>query len=105
MLAGKPVPHGREELLQILNAAEAAEVGIRQLEERSTQYWLLQYLAREKMNEVLPAVVLDAKGNIELEDLYLRAKISGGVQAKPGDRVEVKIEAIDPGKGEVRFIL
>ena len=104
MLSGKPVPHGREELLQILNAAEAAEVGIRQLEERSTQYWLLQYLAREKMSENLPATVLDGKGNVELEDLYLRTRIADRT-AKPGDRVHVRIEAIDPSKGEVRFTL
>src|ERR1044072_8094146 len=37
MLAGEPIPHGREELLQILMSSEGLEVEIRQLEERSTQ--------------------------------------------------------------------
>ncbi len=103
MLAGKPVPHGREELMQILATAESAEVEIRQLEERSTQYWLLQYLNREHMEKALPAIVIDNKSNVELEDFYLRAKLSGPVRGKPGDRIEARIETIDPLKGELRL--
>jgi exoribonuclease-2 len=103
MLAGNPVPHGREELLQILAAAEAAEVEIRQLEERSTQYWLLQYLARQKLTEAMPAIVMDSKGNVELEEYYLRAKVPGGIKAAPGSRTHVRIESIDPAKGDIRL--
>src|SRR5262245_38867553 len=68
MLGGSPVPYGREELLQILVGAETAEQEIRTLEERSTNYWLLEYLSRHKKEQPLAAVVLDGKGNIELED-------------------------------------
>src|SRR5438309_3887501 len=67
-LSGAPVPYGREELLQILATAEAAEQEIRSIEDRSTNYWLLEYLARHKTDEVLAAVVLDQKGTIELQD-------------------------------------
>src|SRR5205823_14115151 len=66
MLSGAPIPHGREELLQILAAAEAAEQEIRTIEDRSTNYWLLEYLSRYKKDQPLSAVVLDAKGTIEL---------------------------------------
>src|SRR5262249_26517594 len=41
LLSGSPIPHGREELLQILSSAEAAEQEIRTIEDRSTNYWLL----------------------------------------------------------------
>src|SRR5437870_255494 len=103
MLSGVPVPYGREELLQILAAAETAEREIRAIEDRSTNYWLLEYLARYKRGESLAAVVLDPKGNIELQDYYLRGRVSGPVKLRPGEMVDVRIETIDPAKGEVRF--
>jgi len=103
MLSGVPVFYGREELLRILATAEAAEQEIRAIEDRSTNYWLLQYLARYKKDETLSAVVLDQKGNIELQDYYLRAKVSAMNKAGPGETVNVQIETIDPVKSEVRF--
>src|SRR5437870_8874407 len=103
MLSGVPVPYGREELLQILAAAETAEQEIRAIEDRSTNCWLLEYLARYKRGESLAAVVLDPKGNIELQDYYLRGRVSGPVKLRPGEMVDVRIETIDPAKGEVRF--
>src|SRR5216117_1574220 len=102
-LSGVPVPYGREELLQILAAAEAAEQEIRAIEDRSTNYWLLEYLARYKREESLAAVVLDPKGNIELQDYYLRGRVSSPAKLQPGEVVHVRIETIDPAKGEVRF--
>jgi len=103
MLTCVPVPYGREELLQILATAEAAEQEIRTIEDRSTNYWLLEYLKRYKREEPLAAVVLDQKGNIELQDYYLRGKVSGAVKLQPGETINVRIETIDPGKGDVRF--
>jgi exoribonuclease-2 len=103
MLTGQPVPHGREELLQILASAESTEVEIRQLEERATQYWLLQYLSRRHMQDVLNAVIIDAKGNIEIEDYYLRAKLSSGLRDKPGETIRVRIDSVDALKGELRL--
>jgi exoribonuclease-2 len=103
MLTGTQIPHGNEELLQILVDAEAAEQEIRAIEDRSTNYWLLEYLARYKRDESLAAVVLDAKGNIELEDYYLRSKLPAGNKLEPGQTVNVRIDTIDPPKADVRF--
>jgi exoribonuclease-2 len=103
MLSGTQVPHGNEELLQILVDAEAAEQEIRAIEDRSTNYWLLEYLARYKRGESLAAVVLDAKGNIELEDYYLRSKLPSGNKLEPRQTVNVRIDTIDPPKADVRF--
>jgi exoribonuclease-2 len=103
ILSGAPVPHVREELLQILVTAEAAEQDIRAIEDRSTNYWLLEFLSRFKKDQPLSAIALDAKGNIEMEDYYLRAKIVGPNKVRPGDTVQVQIENIDPARGEVRF--
>ncbi len=104
-LSNKTVPYNREELLQVLATAETAEQEGRVLEERSTTYWLLEYLAREKKDQNLAAVILDAKGNIELENYYVRGKIGGLGLQKPGDIAEVRIESIDSVRGEVRFRL
>jgi exoribonuclease-2 len=103
MLSGGTMPYAREELLNILATAETAEQEIRAIEDRSTNYWLLKYLARNKKEEVLSAVVLDQKGNIELEDYYLRSKIAGPGKQQPGDTITVRIETIDPARGDVRF--
>ena len=101
-LRGEPIPYSREELLQILSIAEAAEQEIRAIEDRSTNYWLLEFLARQKKDEPLAAVVLDAKGNIEVEDYYIRTRITG-LNRTPGDTIRVRIESIDPASGDIRF--
>jgi exoribonuclease-2 len=103
MLTGATIPYTREELLHVLAAAEAAEQEIRAIEDRSTNYWLLQFLARYKKEEPLAAVVLDTKGNIEVEDFYLRAKVTGATKGKAGETIRVQIESIDAAKGEIRF--
>jgi exoribonuclease-2 len=105
MLSGAPIPHGREELLQILVAAEAAEQEIRTIEDRSTNFWLLEYLARYHKDKALSAVVLDGKGAIELEDFYLRGKITAARNIDAGEKVNVQIDNIDPAKGDIRFRL
>jgi exoribonuclease-2 len=103
MLTGAPMPYTREELLRILANAETTEQEIRGIEDRSTNYWLLKYLEKYRREEVLQAIVLDPKGNIELEDFYLRSKVSNGGKQEPGETVQVRIDTIDPAKGDIRF--
>jgi exoribonuclease-2 len=102
-LAGASAPYNREELLRVLATAEAAETEVRALEERSTNFWILEYLAREKKDQSLAAVILDIKGSIELEDYYLRGKVASLAKHKPGETVQVRIESVDPVRGDVRF--
>jgi exoribonuclease-2 len=103
LLGGKPIPYTREELLRILASAEAAEQEVRSLEDRSTSYWLLRHLEQEKTNQSLSAIVLDQKNNIELADYYFRGKLTAPSGAAPGATIEVRIETVDPLKGEIRF--
>jgi exoribonuclease-2 len=103
-LRGKPFPYDREELLTILANAETTEQEIRAIEDRSTNYWILEYLSREKMGLPMNAVVLDRKGNVELEDCYLRSRMqSPGGNDEPGSVISVMIDTIQPDKGDVRF--
>ena len=87
----------------ILGAAEAAEQEVRGIEDRSTNYWLLEYLARYEKDARLPAVVLDPKGGVELQDYYLRTRLAGLTKTPPGTVIDVQIEAIEPERGDVRF--
>lgn len=103
MLRGEPIPYGREELLQILASAESAEQEIRAIEDRSTNYWLLEYLSRYKTKDPLQAIVLDTKGNLELKDYYLRAKLTAAAKAQPGATIDVVIESVDPARGDIRL--
>jgi exoribonuclease II len=103
LLHGNPVPHTREELLQVLAAAEGAELEIRSLEERSTSYWLLKFLAHEKMGAALNAMVIDKKGTVELDEYYVRGRLPDLGTAEPGNTVQVAIDEIDPLRSEIRF--
>jgi exoribonuclease-2 len=103
MLQQKPAPHTPDELLRVIAAAEGAESEIRSLEERSTTYWLLKYLAREKKETVMNATVLDKKTSVELDEYYVRGKLADPGTAEPGHTVQVTIDAIDPLRSEIRF--
>ena len=87
----------------MLAAAEGAELEIRSLEDRSTSYWLLTFLARERMGVVLNAMVLDRKGTVEVEGYYLRGKLPDPGTEEPGSIVQVTIDDIDPIRAEIRF--
>ena len=103
LLEGRPIPHTREELLHVLAVAEGAELEIRSLEDRSTSYWLLTFLARERMGVVLNAVILDRKGTVEVEGYYLRGKLPDPGTEEPGSIVQVTVDGIDPIRAEIRF--
>jgi exoribonuclease II len=102
-LQGKPVPYDREELLRILANAESTEQEIRSIEDRSTNYWILEYLSREKIGQPMNAVVLDRKGNIELEECYLRGRLQSPGSDEPGAVIPVMIDSVKPDKGDIRF--
>jgi exoribonuclease-2 len=106
LLRGAPIPHGREELLQVLTTAESAEQEIRAIEDRSTNYWLLEYLSRYKKQEPLRGVLLDSKGTVELEDYYLRAKVAAAIgRFQPGETITVQIDSLDPATADIRLRL
>jgi exoribonuclease II len=102
-LQDRPVQHNREELQKIMATAESAEAEVRSLEERSSHYWLIQYLAQQPPGDPLSAMILDRKGTVELQDYYLRARIADSGSASIGDVVPVAIEHSDPLKGEIRL--
>jgi len=71
--------------------------------EMTRDYWLLEFLSREKMGQPMNAFVLDRKGNIELEDFYVRGKLQSPGGEDPGAILSVVVDTIQPAKGDVRF--
>ena len=102
-IEGTPFPYDREELLVIITSAEAAELDMRRLEQTSTMYWILTHLSRDKMDEPIEALVIDGKGTVELTDYLIRGKVSDGTRWHLGDSITVKIESIDPIRGDILF--
>jgi hypothetical protein len=51
----------------------------------------------------LKAIVIDPKGNVELEDYYYRGKLTGSPNVPPGSLIDVMIDSIDPVRGELRL--
>jgi exoribonuclease-2 len=103
VMRGDPPPYESDELVSIINAAEAAEVEIRRLEQSSTSYWVLTYLSNEKMKHSLPAMVLDNRGTVELIDYLVRGKVPASDESTKGDVVSVEIDSVRPATGDIRF--
>jgi exoribonuclease-2 len=101
-MEGRPLPYDNDELLRVISAAEAREVEIRQVEQISTTYWILRYL-EEKVGAVLPAILLDRKGHVELSDYLVRGKIPASDQRRPGDIIPVVVESVRPVRGEIQL--
>ena len=102
-LEGKELPYERDELLEVLTACEARELEIRRLEQTSTTWWILTYLARERQGEKLEAVVVDSKGTVELSEFLVRARLRDREGLHPGDVVTVSVESVDPGRGTIHL--
>jgi exoribonuclease-2 len=89
----------REELLEVLAAAETVESEGRELERRARRYWTLVYLQRHALDGPLDATVMRDGGSAELEAFGVRGNLRGAPNLPPGTRVAVKVTRIDPLHG------
>jgi exoribonuclease-2 len=101
-LAGQPLPYARDELLEIMTSLEANEIEIRRLEQTSTAWWVLTYLARECLGVPLEATVVDRKGTVEISRFLVRARLADHGDLEPGDAVTIQIDSVDPDHGAIR---
>jgi exoribonuclease-2 len=105
-LAGHAVPYEREELLEILSMAESAERDMRAIERQAMRFWALEFLARERANQPLPAIVVDKIGGgyiLELTDVFIQGYLPTGLGYPLGAHLRVSIEHIDPKRNVLRF--
>ncbi len=105
-IQGSPPPYEREELLEVLGSAEAAEREIRAIEQQSDRRWVLEYMAQELSGRTLLGTVIDqvARGfTVEIDELFIRGLMSPNRVHKPGDRVKVVIDSIQSDQGRLKL--
>jgi len=104
-LLGEPYPYEREELLDVLVAAETVEREMRALEQQAQRYWLLEYLRHLPEETEWEALVIKrVRGGYEVElvELLLRALLRATADLAPGTRLRVTCELCDPKSGVLR---
>jgi exoribonuclease-2 len=105
-LAGQPLRYEREELLEVLINAEAAEQEMKGIERKAVQFWALEYLARYRRDEQFEAIVIDKVGGgyvVELSDIFIRGYLATSTSHEPGDRCCLTIDRIDPKRSVLRM--
>jgi len=97
--AGQAPPYATQELFEVLSAAETTEAEHRNLERAALRYWLMEHLRRERLDDLLTATLIVAKGGnstAELDELCLRGRLNAASTCRPGDRLKVRIAEINP---------
>jgi exoribonuclease-2 len=105
-LAGEPLPYEKEELLDVLSAAESAEREMRAIERQSINYWALEYLARQCADGRQEGwIIEEVKGGymLELNGLFIQGFLTTKARYEPGDYLSVRIDHIDPKKSVLRL--
>jgi exoribonuclease-2 len=107
-LAGRKLPFEQNELLEILTQAELGEKEVRSAERQANRFYALQFLQENLSGGSTAGVVLDKLYNgylVELCDFFIRGRLACPAPLKPGDRVNVAIDRIDPRKNVLVFAL
>ncbi|MBI3952259.1 MAG: RNB domain-containing ribonuclease [Acidobacteria bacterium] len=105
-LAGQPVPYEREELLEILTTAEAAERDMQAIERQATRFWALQYLTRLGTDHQFEAMIVEGlRGGyvVELSGLAIQGYLPTKNNHELGDYLRVTIEHVDPKRNVLRL--
>lgn len=98
-LAGEPCPYSDLELIEILTAADSVEAQNRQLERAANRYWLLEHLRCERAADTFAATLVpDRAPMVELAEFAVRARLTNAPAGKPGDRLAVRISAVEPAR-------
>jgi exoribonuclease-2 len=89
----------REELMNVLAAAENVEAEGRDLERRARRYWTLRYLQSGLGDRPLSAIVTRDGGGAELEAYGVRGALRGAPNLAPNTRIAVRVARVDPLRG------
>ena len=84
---------------RVAATSDQAERSAREVERGSREYWLLRYLETLPSDTKLSAVITrpeERRTVLELEDFVYNASITPRPGHKPGRKLEVMIENVDP---------
>ncbi|HVN88227.1 MAG TPA: ribonuclease catalytic domain-containing protein [Candidatus Binataceae bacterium] len=98
---GESAVYGREELMNVLAAAETTEAEARELERRAKRYWTLLYLKRNAADRPLIATILRDGSSAEIDEYVIRGLLRGAPNLATGTKVVVGIGQVDPTRGSL----
>ncbi len=99
-------PYKIEELYEILAAIEENEKQIREVYQRSRQYWLIRYLEKYRLHDVFPAMVINMNPRqafVEILELGYRVALPGSPLFKIGQTLTIKVRKLDAEEGIMAF--
>ncbi len=96
---GSAAVYGREELMNVLAAAETTEAEARELERRAKRYWTLTYLKRRATGQPLVATILRDGASAEIDDYVIRGVLRGAPNLATGSKIMVAVGHVDPSHG------
>jgi exoribonuclease-2 len=103
-LESQTPPYTQEELFAVLDNVERTTMQNRALEREAKKYWLLEYLRREKMDDVLDATIVRLDGSLvlaELDRFYERGVVMTRERLQLGQKIQVRIREINPDAGRM----
>ena len=98
-LRGEELPYTLEELFAVLDNVDRTSGQNRALEREANRYWLLEFLKRNQLGEVMPATVVRVEGSFVLAELdtYIeRGVLMCRNRLQVGQRLTVRIREVYP---------
>ncbi len=106
-LRGQAPPYTQEELFAVLDNVDRTAGQNRALEREANHYWLLAFLQRNRIGEVMPATVVRVEGSFVLAELdtYLeRGVLMCRSRLQVGQRLPVRIREVHPEAGRMVLV-
>ena len=103
-LTGEPSPYDRDELWAIVQGCGETERAAREIERGNREYWLLRHLESLPPDTVIDAVITrpdERRTLVELEPYPYFAQLPPRPGHKPGRRLRVVIDAVNPRAGRL----
>ena len=101
---GKPIPYTQEELFVVLNNVESTASLNRALEKEANKYWMLEYLKRNCLGQMMGATVMKVEGPVVLAELDFyceRGVVITRDKPMPGEHIQITIKEVYPDSGRL----
>ncbi|MBP5672260.1 MAG: RNB domain-containing ribonuclease [Victivallales bacterium] len=102
--ANKPLPYRQEELFSVLDNVDSTSNQNKYLEREANKYWMLEYIAKNCLGRIFPAMVVRQEGNLvlaEIDQLYERGVVYTRDHVRLGEKITVRVRESLPKSGRL----
>ncbi|MBR6057125.1 MAG: RNB domain-containing ribonuclease [Victivallales bacterium] len=102
--ANKPHPYRQEELFSVLDNVDSTSNQNKYLEREANKYWMLEYIAKNCLGRIFPAMVVRQEGNLvlaEIDQLYERGVVYTRDHVRLGEKITVRVRESLPKSGRL----